>query len=553
VLPRPRRLRPGPRLPRLWTQLGTQLGTQLWTLLLALLAVASTTPGAQAQSIKKGDWYEDTTRIGFRIRAPKDWRFVPAKLNDPIELGRYAPANDPYITLPGGTSIEVTNWLLSFDIGKLQAERIEQLKKLLSIDDLADAPATVDLEEMIPPIEFEATLDRWVEQNVMGQGWTRLEESAERFGDVEGREIQFGGRMQTFDGRTHALRLYVAVMPLEGEKYVVSAFNTHEGEWSKASKACRALAKTFTVVPVETFEFRGESSGDFRDAKRRALHESIATTPGWWLHETPNYFILSDSDDVPFIEEIGDRLEAIRALYTVDYPEEDARQVVDDEGATVASISPLQRSRLSVVRICSDRAMYSQYGGPGGSAGYWSSYHEELVFFDDRKGSGRSDTFAVLNHEAFHQYIFYFYGNLAPHSWYNEGTGDFYSGYQFNPKRKQFKLTPFSWRRELAKNNARSGNYVPLKELVRYTQSQYYGNNDYDISGGENYAQGWSFIWFMRHGAGKPKNWNSAWDPILDTYLRTLAETGDLDQAVDVAFDGVDWDELEACWKAYIT
>jgi hypothetical protein len=204
------------------------------------------------------------------------------------------------------------------------------------------------------------------------------------------------------------------------------------------------------------------------------------------------------------------------------------------------------------VRICSDQDMYSSYGGPGGSAGYWSPYHEELVLYDDRKRGGRRNTWAVLNHEAFHQYIYYFYGSLAPHSWYNEGTGDFYSGYEYKSARGNFELKEFDWRRDLAKKLIREDSYVPLSELVYWSQSQYYGNNEYGAGGGENYAQGWSFIFFLRQGKGKPKGWNDAWNNVLEVYLDELARTGDLDASVDVAFEGVNWEELEEAWKDYM-
>ena len=39
-----------------------------------------------------------------------------------------------------------------------------------------------------------------------------------------------------------------------------------------------------------------------------------------------------------------------------------------------------------------------------------------------------ADTLAVLYHEAFHQFIFYSVGEVAPHSWFNEGHGDYFSG-----------------------------------------------------------------------------------------------------------------------------
>src|SRR5262249_7475788 len=80
-------------------------------------------------------------------------------------------------------------------------------------------------------------------------------------------------------------------------------------------------------------------------------------------------------------------------------------------------------SKCSVVRVCKDAGEYHSYGGPAMAAGHWDSNARELVIYDDRANGGKGDTWITLNHEAFHQYIYYFYGNLAPHSWYNEGTG----------------------------------------------------------------------------------------------------------------------------------
>ena len=86
--------------------------------------------------------------------------------------------------------------------------------------------------------------------------------------------------------------------------------------------------------------------------------------------------------------------------------------------------------------ICKDRDEYFKYGGPRGSAGYWNNKSEELVLYDGTKRekgekTDKLDTFIVLYHEAFHQYIHYSAGELAPHSWYNEGMGDYYAGGKF--------------------------------------------------------------------------------------------------------------------------
>ena len=82
---------------------------------------------------------------------------------------------------------------------------------------------------------------------------------------------------------------------------------------------------------------------------------------------------------------------------------------------------------------------------------------------------------------------------------------------------------------------------MPLDKFVRYTQAEYYGNNKEGTTGGQNYAQGWSLIYFLRTGKkANAKGWNPAWDNILEDYLRVLATTNNLKQAVDDAFKGVD-------------
>jgi hypothetical protein len=170
---------------------------------------------------------------------------------------------------------------------------------------------------------------------------------------------------------------------------------------------------------------------------------------------------------------------------------------------------------------------------------------KELVLYHDRVG-GPNDTWRVLNHEAFHQYIFYFYGGLAPQYWYNEGTGDYYSGYQL--KGPHFVIGKFIWRTGEIRTAIQEKTFVPLKDFVRYDRAKYYDPQ----TAGRNYAQGWSFIYFLRTGKkNNAKGWNDRWDSILDTYLRVLATSGKLEQAVDEAFKDVDFDALENAWIDY--
>ncbi|MEM7516264.1 MAG: hypothetical protein AAF368_04985, partial [Planctomycetota bacterium] len=369
-------------------------------------------------------------------------------------------------------------------------------------------------------------------------------------------------------------RVFVAEFELEPDVKVAFLGNGpgDKKKWRKYETSFTRMVRAFKRIPVSRAMDAGSKlgMGSIRAKKKAKLEAEMARAPGWELYETENYFVVTNNEDKAFIRELMERLEAIRKTYENLYPPtlaEEIRQEVAAEKAKARQASgeeededeaparprrssagradPMELSRASVVRVCKDQSQYYSYGGPRGSAGYWSSHHEELVIYDDKKGGGRGDTWITLNHEAFHQYIFYFFGNLAPHSWYNEGNGDFFSGYQL--KNARFKLKKNSWREGTIKEAIRDGSYVPLKKLVKYTQREYYANP------GLCYAQGWSFIWFLRTGEDKnAPGWNDDWNGILTQYLRTLAVTGDLEIAVDKAFEGVDWDEMEESWKAYI-
>jgi hypothetical protein len=194
---------------------------------------------------------------------------------------------------------------------------------------------------------------------------------------------------------------------------------------------------------------------------------------------------------------------------------------------------------VSVMRVCGDAAEYHAYGGPGGSAGYWNSGSEELVFYDASPSQRVDDnTLAVLYHEAFHQFIYYSVGKVAPHSWFNEGTGDYFAGAKYGGGK--FTIRPFNWRIATIQKAIRNGpcpyqektdgdetqlkfdraneGYSPLKALVKMTQSDYYS---YPYV---SYAEGWSFIYFLREAVPKNPKWSEKWGKILDTYFNVLKE-----------------------------
>lgn len=518
----------------------------------ALLALGLTTTLGLAQAPKVGKQYERSD-LGFRVKTPAEWDLIPPQPGDPHLLAKFDPPNTKYVqTGPGpGDRVFLSCWLVKFDRRKVEgAEKPKFQRKplkdvtewVLKAGEVEDGTAhkpdgkkDLALASKIPAVEYQFA--------------TPGEEKTSK-------------------------RVYAVQYSLAPDLDVALVFTGPgaKSKWPKYEAVFEAMAKSFSKIEFENSTPVVAADAPLRDRERAKLQGQLASLGGGWkLYETPNYFLVTPHTDRAFVAELLDRLDAIRAQYEIDYPYEKAKELREAGAAAQTGLSdkekkekelekkmaselfggadPRELSRCSVVRVFTDKEQYHSYGGPGGSAGYWSAMARELVLYDDQAGGGRNDTWIVLNHEAFHQYIFYLYGNISPHSWYNEGTGDFYSGLEY--KNKHFNLKPNLWRRDTIKAAVQQNLHVPLADFVRMTQPEYYGTNKWNAGGGQNYAQGWSFIYFLRTGKKQfQKNWDPAWDNILGTYFRVLATSGDLDQAVVEAFQGIDFDKLQKAWEA---
>ena len=246
------------------------------------------------------------------------------------------------------------------------------------------------------------------------------------------------------------------------------------------------------------YEKRPEyTNPDFR------LQLRASAVKGWRLDDSENYILIYSTKSEALVRDLKQRLEAIRKAYITLFP------------------PAVEVDAVSAVRICKDLDEYHRYGGPRGSGGYWNAAAEELVFFeyeDDKgdRGSGKEDSRIVLYHEAFHQYIYYSVGELAPHSWFNEGYGDYFSGAHFNSYGEVQKIGVNPWRIRTIQRAIEDSNHVPWEKIVGFEQSEYYNPMIRHIC----YAQGWSMIYFLNHAKEVEKN--PAWAKILPTYFEAL-------------------------------
>lgn len=277
---------------------------------------------------------------------------------------------------------------------------------------------------------------------------------------------------------------------------------------------------------------------------------------GWKAEDTENYIVVYDTPDQPLLRRILRDLELVRKEYEKLFP----------------PAQPVEA--VSTVRVCKNRDEYMSYGGPPGSAGYWNWVDEELVFYDaevvDKNHRvSDADTFIVLYHEAFHQYIHYSTGELPPHTWFNEGTGDYFSGAVIKDGKLQ-KIGPNPWRLQTIQRAIQDETFVPWAEMIEFEKPQYYNPAIVHTC----YAQGWSMIYFLRKSEVVEKR--PEWKKILPTYFDTLKsvygeklaaletegkkeDRGERDKAglearkraLEEAFQNVDIDELQAAWAKF--
>jgi hypothetical protein len=277
---------------------------------------------------------------------------------------------------------------------------------------------------------------------------------------------------------------------------------------------------------------------------------------GWQAEDLDDYIVISHTPDQPLLRKVFRDVELLRKEYEKLFPPE----------------KPV--TAVSTVRVCKDRPEYLAYSGLEGTAGFWNSDTEELVLYDAEKEmrdhkKNDADTFVILYHEAFHQFIHYSAGELPPHSWFNEGHGDYFSGATIRDgKVRSIGVNP--WRIQIIQAVIAADKQIPWREIVKYEQSQYYDKDKVHIC----YAQGWSMIYFLRKSKDVEKK--PAWAKILPTYFEVLKRTwaeelaklevaGKKDdkparwqaglaartKALDEAFKDVDFGEIERSWKAF--
>lgn len=281
-----------------------------------------------------------------------------------------------------------------------------------------------------------------------------------------------------------------------------------DGIDKKDAKVLLRSAKSFDFIDRVT-DVEVDTSKRTYASQLAWAEQEAAKTPGWRAIGTPSerFVILTSTDKKAFINTVIERLEVSRDVFERDFP------------------PPAGFDAVSVVRICANQEQFMSFGVvPRGVAGYFSPSSVELVLYDNVE-KDRNSTYAVVSHEAFHQYCHFLFNQSEAHRWFDEGSGDYYGGMKIKGGRGKItpKMPAGLDRLGVIREMVRTDSYTPFEDHLNFNHQQWKNHNG--PTGVGSYAQSWSIIYMLREGALRNvsrKVWKDEYAEIIPNYVSTL-------------------------------
>jgi hypothetical protein len=328
-------------------------------------------------SLRLGKRHKDESN-GFQITTPSKWDQVPAKFQEVSIVGKWAA--------PRVKGRYLSNMLvLRFLKNRIEdaANPMEALRRGIPGYGGVLQYQAKDLWTYIP--KHFAVRAKDVREDV-----AEFKMSSKKY-RAHYRVYMRGG--SGGDRNTRARRLVVIGAKIDTVEETDSTFGVifsmSELDFEDWERGVQTIIKRFKILESdeEDAEEGGSDADIFADstkkpeAWRNARKSKLIK--GWNAIDTENYLIVYNKQvKKPLLKNIAKHIEAIR------------KQVYEPMFPPTKEVKA-----ISVVRVCKDRAEYGKYGGPPGSAGYWSRGDEELVFYQDK--ANKKDSLRVLYHEAF--------------------------------------------------------------------------------------------------------------------------------------------------------
>jgi hypothetical protein len=183
---------------------------------------------------------------------------------------------------------------------------------------------------------------------------------------------------------------------------------------------------------------------------------------------------------------------------------------------------------------------YEQVGGNPRMSGFYNPGSGYLVI----KQLPFYELVPVVYHEAFHQYLHAFVGDVRIPIWFNEGMAVYFEGMQRDEKSKTRGLNPNLIKRgkiRMVKDAVNTRTQIPLETLLKVTHEEFHDKENESLYYSQSFAV---MYYFMQLSRGKA----------AINYMKELKKTGDPEAANAKLFGKKmkNLKKIESHWKGYI-
>jgi len=197
-------------------------------------------------------------------------------------------------------------------------------------------------------------------------------------------------------------------------------------------------------------------------------------------------------------------------------------------------------SKKMLVRFMDSENTYEQVGGDPRMAGFYNPGSGYLVI----KQMPFYELVPVVYHEAFHQYLHAFVGDVRIPIWFNEGMAVYFEGMQRDEKSKTKALNPKLIKRgkiRMVKDAINTRTQIPLETLLKVTHEEFHDEENESLYYSQSFAV---MFYFMQLSRGKAAL----------NYMKELKKSGDSEAANAKLFGKKmkNLKKIEAGWKSYI-
>lgn len=445
--------------------------------------------------------FQENTKIGFKVKVPKDWHFIAPTPEIDGLLARFDNISKADLSPP---KVKVGASLILVKASALSpASRKDAILEILTnyariirgdfagdwkiVEGLADAEASFKAKKNVVAEVFEYAL------------WN------------EGNEVVANAIVFVLANSQGEALLYMGY----GDAGQV-AWNKHASKWTRG-------AETFSFQKLK------KSKPEDHEFLAQLGLESKYQDIGWKDFPDSGFVLASLIGDKKFEKQISDRASLITKAILRDYAMENL------EG---------RRLLLRVFKYASGRSQYCGEYHTVKSLQEWCQKHNEILLVDNKTnfgGSTREDIFKHLANDLVPIMLSKSLEGNPAHDWFFQGNTTYYSNLVLNGKR------PVSMACDchsgVLKRYLKGASKIDLSSFLVSSQLEW--SMQTGGSAGDYEAIAWSFVSLLHNDQ---KGGGPELARLLPSYAHGIAAGSTPGAALSAALNGISWEDLQNAW-----